>query len=121
MEWKTINGRRYYYKSERKGGRVKSTTAVLRQWGSILARRSQIGKTPETKHPGPGASAPEPRRSRIPRIGLNHKRTIAMFDSDSPAAGSVAGWERIVLYLVTILAVRENSASRMAPRTRSVG
>jgi hypothetical protein len=25
MGWKTINGRRYYYKSERDGGRVKST------------------------------------------------------------------------------------------------
>jgi hypothetical protein len=25
MGWKTINGRRYYYKSEREGGRVKTT------------------------------------------------------------------------------------------------
>jgi hypothetical protein len=25
MGWKTINGRQYYYKSERQGGRVKST------------------------------------------------------------------------------------------------
>ena len=25
MGWKTINGRRHYYKSEREGGRVKAT------------------------------------------------------------------------------------------------
>ena len=106
MEWKTINGRRYYYKSERKGGRVKSTTAVLRQWGSILVAPKPNRQDAGNKTPRVGCIPSEPRRSRIPRIGLNHKRTIAMFDSDSPAAGSVAGWERIVAYLVTILAVR---------------
>jgi hypothetical protein len=37
MAWKTINGRRYYYKSERVGGRVKSTYFGAGQPGSLMA------------------------------------------------------------------------------------
>jgi hypothetical protein len=37
MGWKTINGRRYFYKSEREGGRVKSTYFGAGESGSIMA------------------------------------------------------------------------------------
>jgi hypothetical protein len=37
MAWKTINGRRYYYKSERSGGRVKSTYFGAGESGSLMA------------------------------------------------------------------------------------
>jgi hypothetical protein len=37
MGWKTINGRRYFYKSEREGGRVKSTYFGAGASGSIMA------------------------------------------------------------------------------------
>ena len=37
MAWKTINGRRYYYKSERSSGRVKSTYFGAGESGSLMA------------------------------------------------------------------------------------
>ena len=37
MAWKTINGRRYYYKSEREGGRVKSTNFGAGEAGTLMA------------------------------------------------------------------------------------
>ena len=37
MGWKTINGRRYYYKSERAGGRVRSTYFGAGESGSLMA------------------------------------------------------------------------------------
>jgi hypothetical protein len=37
MAWKTINGRRCYYKSERAGGRVKSTCFGAGETGSLMA------------------------------------------------------------------------------------
>jgi hypothetical protein len=37
MGWKTINGRRYFYKSEREGGRVKSTYFGSGESGSLMA------------------------------------------------------------------------------------
>jgi hypothetical protein len=38
MGWKTINGRRYYYKSERDGGRVKSTYFGAGEAGTLIAQ-----------------------------------------------------------------------------------
>jgi hypothetical protein len=37
MGWKTINGRRYYYRSERVGGRVKSTYFGAGEAGTLMA------------------------------------------------------------------------------------
>jgi hypothetical protein len=37
MAWKTINGRRYYYKSERVGGRVESTYFGAGEAGTLMA------------------------------------------------------------------------------------
>ena len=37
MGWKTINGRRYFYKSDREGGRVKSTYFGAGESGSLMA------------------------------------------------------------------------------------
>jgi hypothetical protein len=37
MGWKTIKGRRYYYKSEREGGRVKSTYFGAGEAGTLMA------------------------------------------------------------------------------------
>jgi hypothetical protein len=37
MGWKWINGRRYFYKSEREGGRVKSTYFGAGEDGSLMA------------------------------------------------------------------------------------
>jgi hypothetical protein len=37
MGWKQINGRRYFYKSEREGGRVKSTYFGAGVDGSLIA------------------------------------------------------------------------------------
>jgi hypothetical protein len=37
MAWKTINGRRYYYKSERDGNRVKSTYFGAGEPGTLMA------------------------------------------------------------------------------------
>ena len=38
MGWKTINGRRYYYKSEREGGRAKSTHFGAREAGTLMVQ-----------------------------------------------------------------------------------
>jgi hypothetical protein len=38
MGWKTINGRRYFYKSERAGGRVRSVYFGAGESGSLMAR-----------------------------------------------------------------------------------
>src|SRR5262245_24100004 len=37
MGWKTINGRRYFYKSERAGGRVKSTYFGAGESGLLIS------------------------------------------------------------------------------------
>jgi hypothetical protein len=37
MGWKTINGHRYYYKSKREGGRVKSTYFGAGEAGTLMA------------------------------------------------------------------------------------
>jgi hypothetical protein len=37
MGWKQINGRRYYYKSERDGGRVKSTYFGAGESGELIS------------------------------------------------------------------------------------
>jgi len=37
MGWKTINGRRYYYKSEREGGRVKTTYFGAGESGLLIS------------------------------------------------------------------------------------
>jgi hypothetical protein len=37
MGWKTINGRRYFYKSEREGGRVRSVYFGAGESGSLMA------------------------------------------------------------------------------------
>jgi len=37
MGWKTINGRRYYYRSERRGGRVRTTYFGAGESGSLMA------------------------------------------------------------------------------------
>jgi hypothetical protein len=37
MGWKTINGRRYYYKLERAGGRVKTTYFGAGESGTLMA------------------------------------------------------------------------------------
>lgn len=37
MGWKTINGRRYYYKSEREGGRVKTTHFGAGESGLLIS------------------------------------------------------------------------------------
>ena len=37
MAWKTINGRRYYYESERDGGRVKLTYFGAGESGTLMA------------------------------------------------------------------------------------
>jgi hypothetical protein len=37
MGWKTINGRRYYYKSERDGGRVKTTYFGTGESGLLIS------------------------------------------------------------------------------------
>jgi hypothetical protein len=37
MGWKTINGRRYYYKSERRGGRVKTTYFGAGESGLLIS------------------------------------------------------------------------------------
>ena len=37
MGWKTIDGRRYQYKSEREGGRVKSSYFGAGQGGTLMA------------------------------------------------------------------------------------
>jgi len=42
MGWKTINGRRYYYRSERQGGRVQTTYFGAGEFGSLMARTDEI-------------------------------------------------------------------------------
>jgi hypothetical protein len=42
MAWKTINGRRYYYKSERAGGRVKSTYFGAGETGYLMAEMAAL-------------------------------------------------------------------------------
>jgi hypothetical protein len=37
MGWKTINGRRYYYKSERDGGRIKTTYIGAGESGLLIS------------------------------------------------------------------------------------
>jgi hypothetical protein len=50
MGWKTINGRRYYYKSERDGGRVKTAYFGAGESGlliSLLGREDQAEREAE--------------------------------------------------------------------------
>ncbi len=44
MGWKTINGRRYYYKSKRVGGRVESRYFGAGESGSIIAEMDAIDR-----------------------------------------------------------------------------
>ena len=44
MGWKTINGRRYYYKSEREGGRVKTTYFGAGESGLLISRMESIDR-----------------------------------------------------------------------------
>jgi hypothetical protein len=44
MGWKTINGRRYYYKSERDGGRVKSTYFGAGEAGTLMAKMAAFDR-----------------------------------------------------------------------------
>jgi hypothetical protein len=45
MGWKTINGRRYFYKLEREGGRVKSTYFGAGESGSLMAAWAELGRS----------------------------------------------------------------------------
>src|SRR5262245_25045662 len=50
MGWKRINGRRYFYKSERQGGRVKTTyfgAGELGQWMSLLLSEGRAEREAE--------------------------------------------------------------------------
>ncbi len=42
MGWKIINGRRYYYKSEREGGRVKTTYFGAGESGLLISRLESV-------------------------------------------------------------------------------
>jgi hypothetical protein len=44
MGWKTINGRRYFYKSERDGGRVKTTYFGAGESGPFISRMGAIDR-----------------------------------------------------------------------------
>ena len=44
MGWKTINGRRYYYKSEREGGRVKTTYFGAGESGLMMPQLALFGR-----------------------------------------------------------------------------
>jgi hypothetical protein len=44
MGWKTIDGRRYYYKSEREGGRVKSTYFGAGEAGTLMAQMAAFDR-----------------------------------------------------------------------------
>jgi hypothetical protein len=44
MGWKTINGRRYFYKSERQGGRVKTTYFGAGESGLLISRMEAIDR-----------------------------------------------------------------------------
>ena len=44
MGWKTINGRRYFYKSEREGGRVKTTYFGAGESGLLISRMEAIDR-----------------------------------------------------------------------------
>ena len=49
MGWKTINGRRYYYKSEREGGRVKTTYFGAGESGLLISRMEAIDREEERR------------------------------------------------------------------------
>ncbi len=44
MGWKTIKGHRYYYKSERVGGRVQTSYFGAGESGSLIARIDEIDR-----------------------------------------------------------------------------
>ena len=44
MGWKTIKGRRYYYKSAREGGRVKTTYFGAGESGLLISRMEAIDR-----------------------------------------------------------------------------
>jgi hypothetical protein len=44
MGWKTINGHRYYYKSEREGGLVKTTYFGAGEFGSLMAQVDAVDR-----------------------------------------------------------------------------
>jgi hypothetical protein len=44
MGWKTINGHRYYYKSERDGGRVKTTYFGAGESGRLISLMEAIDR-----------------------------------------------------------------------------
>ncbi len=76
MGWKTINGRRYYYKSERDGGRVKSTYFGAGEAGTLMAKMvafERVERAAEREELGKNEKNPT-RRKRPSRNGSMESR-----------------------------------------------
>ena len=67
MGWKTINGRRYYYNSEREGLRVKTTYFGAGESGLLMSlSRVRIGRSERPSERKGGPRAGETRRRNGP-------------------------------------------------------
>ena len=44
MGWKTINGRRYFHKTEREGGRIKTTYCGAGESGLLISRMESVAR-----------------------------------------------------------------------------
>jgi hypothetical protein len=67
MGWKTINGRRYYYKSERDGGRVKSTYFGAGEAGTLMAQMVAFDRESPHGSSGGALATMSPSRSMASR------------------------------------------------------
>ncbi len=71
MGWKTINGRRYYYKSEREGGRVKTTYFGAGESGLLISRLESMERAErEAERDERRAEREEIRGGRKGRCGM---------------------------------------------------
>ena len=73
MAWKTINGRRYYYKSERAGGRVRSTYFGAGEGGSLMAEMVALERLER-------AADREQLREELEEFGAEETAVLEWFD-----------------------------------------
>jgi hypothetical protein len=77
--WKTINGRRYYYRSEREGGRVKTTYCGAGESGLLISRMKPVERAkPEAER--------DERRAEREENRTDEKAVVDWFDDVQAAA-----------------------------------
>jgi hypothetical protein len=87
MGWKTIKGRRYYYKSEREGGRVKTTYFEAGESGLLISRLESVDRAERQAERDEWRAEREENRAEEKAIANWFDDVQAVADSAMIAAG----------------------------------